>query len=45
MRCPLMSAAQWQEGAGGGLLVDGAQDGGWLNNTQLIASFPPAHAK
>lgn len=40
-----MSAAQWQEGAGGGLLVDGAQDGGWLNNTQLIASFPPCPCK
>lgn len=40
MRCPLMSAAEWQEWAGGGLLVDGPQDGGWLCNTQLIASLP-----
>lgn len=35
-----MSAAEWQEWAGGGLLVDGPQDGGWLCNTQLIASLP-----
>lgn len=35
-----MSAAEWQEWAGGGLLVDGPQDGGWLCNTQLIVSLP-----
>lgn len=32
-----MSGASWQEGAGGGMLVDGRQDGGRVNNTQLIA--------
>lgn len=35
-----MSGASWQEGAGGGMLVDGLQDGGRVNNTQLIALFP-----
>lgn len=35
-----MSAAEWQEGAGGALRVDGLQDGGRVNNTQLIALFP-----
>lgn len=35
-----MSGASWQEGAGGGRLVGGLQDGGRVNNTQLIAAFP-----
>lgn len=39
MRSLLMSAAEWQEGAGGALRVDGLQDGGRVNNTQLIALF------
>lgn len=34
-----MSGAEWQEGAGGAMLVDGRQDGGRVNNTQLIALF------
>lgn len=34
-----MSGARRQEGAGGGLRVDGRQGGGRLNNTQLIAPF------
>lgn len=40
MRPPLMSGASWQEGAGGGMLVGGLQDGGRVNNTQLIVLFP-----
>lgn len=39
MRSPLMSGAKWQEGAGGAMLVDGAQDGGRVNNTQTHRSF------
>lgn len=35
-----MSGASWQEGAGGGTLVGGLQDGGRVNNTQLIVLFP-----
>lgn len=34
-----MSGAERQEGAGGALRVDGLQDGGRVNNTQLIAPF------
>lgn len=34
-----MSGAERQEGAGGALRVDGLQDGGRVNNTQLIALF------
>lgn len=45
MRPPLMSGASWQEGAGGGMLVDGLQDGGRVNNTQLIALFPSSWRK
>lgn len=40
-----MSGASWQEGAGGGMLVDGRQDGGRVNNTQLIALFPSSWRK
>lgn len=40
-----MSGASWQEGAGGGMLVDGLQDGGRVNNTQLIALFPSSWRK
>lgn len=35
-----MSGASWQEGAGGGMLVGGLQDGGRVNNTQLIGLLP-----
>lgn len=40
-----MSGASWQEGAGGGMLVDGLRDGGRVNNTQLIALFPSSWRK
>lgn len=40
-----MSWSSWQEGAGGGMLVDGRQDGGRVNNTQLIALFPSSWRK
>lgn len=39
MGSPLMSGAEPQEGAGGALRMDGLQDGGRVNNTQLIALF------
>lgn len=39
MRSLLMSAAECREGAGGAMRVDGLQDGGRVNNTQLIALF------
>lgn len=40
-----MSAAEWQEWAGGGLRVDGPQGGGWLCNTPAHRVPSPAHAK